>query len=100
MKYENNLEEDLQISLSKSISYPDFSESIFFEEHLLLGKRLQAKCINNYLKNVTTYFKEIFNEIGCALKIYYVHSKNYATDKTNYSQSINDEMNSKEWWKF
>ena len=100
MKYEKNLKDNSQISLSSYISCSSSVEFISIEESLLLGKRLQANCINNYINEIIMYIEEILDEVQRALKIQMVRPKIFTSDKTDYSKPISYEMLSKDWWKF
>ena len=99
MQYEKNLKNNSQISLSSYISCPSSVELISIEESLLLGKRLQANCINNYIYEIIMYIKEILDEVQRASKMQMVRLKIFTSDKTDYSKPISYEMLSKHWWK-
>ena len=100
MKYEKNLKDNSQISLSSYISCSSSVEFISIEESLLLGKRLQANCINNYINEIIMYIEEILDEVQRASKMQMVRLKIFTSDKTDYSKPISYEMLSKHWWKF
>ena len=100
MKYEKNLKDNFQISLSNYISCPSSVELISIEESLLLGKRLQANCINNYIYEIIMYIEEILDAVQRASKMQMVRLKIFTSDKTDYSKPISYEMLSKHWWKF
>ena len=100
MKYEKNLKDNFQISLSSYISCPSSIELVSIEESLLLGKRLQANCINNYIYEIIMYIEEILDAVQRASKMQMVRLKIFTSDKTDYSKPISYEMLSKHWWKF
>jgi len=100
MKYEKYFKTNPHVSIPNYIVAPRTKKSISMEESILLGRRLQAQCINSYFKGMIIYIKEILYEVSCALKIQIGQSKIFTSDKTNYSKSIKIELISKKWWNF
>ena len=100
MKYEKYFKTNPHVSISDYISNTRTKESMSMEESLLIGRRLQAQCINSYFNGMIIYVKEILDEIASALKIQIGQPKYFASDKTDYSKSIKIELISKKWWNF